>query len=711
MNKFDENLSEGNYISFKNKSATPFLKGKISIENIDYYSKKVRINSPRSLYAMSKLGVKNQELEYLTFKEYLHKYPQLVGRTKEIQRIKYNNVEEIRKRAIDQIRNLRSEISDEVKPVKKRCFSSKLRSTQNAYFNSSLKINDLKSTFKDKDIRNFNRIRNNNKAELMIRMQLELKKELIKKLKNEKEKEKNKEKLKKEKEIFEIKKELIKLNALKDEERIRKERAQIISAKKEEEKIIKEKMIKEENNYKELKKRIKQKKKIRDQKDNDRYEFLKNIYSMRESDRLRLSEKQNKAHKKIEKFIKRIENDRREIIMKKSKILQDKKDKVDQNIKIIEYKQEQKRADYEEKLKEEQEKKIEEEILLKKQKEEEEEEKNNMFEIELEKRLRMVREENEHENNLKTSKNLEKQDDFEEKRNEDLNEEKFSELEKKELKQKENYYRIELQLNQRKEDIMNKIFKKEIDVEKAREEKEKLTEYELISLTNQANKKVEQLFPDLCTFHLPKILRQNKEYTIKLLYDVFIEFKTLLKCSMIHNRNLNIHKKGIDFETFYNCNTKINQQGIALSRKIFKAFNNKTNVNYMPWQNYMDGMMKIKDPNIDNKLDLFFQILDENGDGSFDYNEVFNLSLISLQRVLPEKKQSKNNSKKSEKDKENEEPDITNILAEFLTKYVFQLVGIDIDGEIPIDLLREKMDEKNEESEYLEFFLCADNFA
>ena len=240
---------------------------------------------------------------------------------------------------------------------------------------------------------------------------------------------------------------------------------------------------------------------------------------------------------------------------------------------------------------------------------------------------------------------------------------------------------------------------------------EKLTEYELISLTNQANKKVEQLFPDLCTFHLPKILRQNKEYTIKLLYDVFIEFKTLLKCSMIHNRNLNIHKKGIDFETFYNCNTKINQQGIALSRKIFKAFNNKTNVNYMPWQNYMDGMMKIKDPNIDNKLDLFFQILDENGDGSFDYNEVFNLSLISLQRVLPEKKQSKNNSKKSEKDKENEEPDITNILAEFLTKYVFRLVGIDIDGEIPIDLLREKMDEKNEESEYLEFFLCADNFA
>lgn len=264
-----------------------------------------------------------------------------------------------------------------------------------------------------------------------------------------------------------------------------------------------------------------------------------------------------------------------------------------------------------------------------------------------------------------------------------------------------------------------------IDIENNNSQKNaKISEYELISLTNQANRRVEKLFPDLYTFNLPKVLRQNKEYSLKLLYDVFIEFKTLLKCGMIHNRNLNLHRTGIDFETFFNCNTKINQQGIALSKKIFKAFNSKTNINYMPWENYLDGMMKIKDPNIDNKLDLFFQILDENGDGSFDYNEVFNLSLISLQRVLPEEPNSKDKSeeKNNEDEKENkdenekkndeeEEPNITNILAEFLTKYVFELVGIDIDREIPIDLLREKMDEKDAESEYLEFFLCADNFA
>ena len=271
-----------------------------------------------------------------------------------------------------------------------------------------------------------------------------------------------------------------------------------------------------------------------------------------------------------------------------------------------------------------------------------------------------------------------------------------------------------------------------LKTEEQKTKPEKITNFEISTLANRANRKVEKKFPDLCAFNLPKILNQNKEYNLKLLYDVFIEFKSLLKCGMVHNRNLDLVRQGIDFDIFFNCNTKINQQGIDLSRKIFKAFNNKTNLNFMSWQNYFDGMMKIKDQNIDNKLDLFFQILDENGDGSFDYNEVYNLSLISLQRVLSEnkkKEESENKENKSEdkenksenrgnksEDKENksesnEEESVTNILAEFLTKFVFELVDIDIDGEIPIDLLRAKMDEKNEQSDYLEFFLCADNFA
>ena len=68
--------------------------------------------------------------------------------------------------------------------------------------------------------------------------------------------------------------------------------------------------------------------------------------------------------------------------------------------------------------------------------------------------------------------------------------------------------------------------------------------------------------------------------------------------------------------------------------------------------NYIDGIMKMKDPDMKNKMDLFFEILDENGDGSLDYNEVYNLSLVSLQRTLSQN--PLDILKKSEKVKKNQ---------------------------------------------------------
>ena len=236
----------------------------------------------------------------------------------------------------------------------------------------------------------------------------------------------------------------------------------------------------------------------------------------------------------------------------------------------------------------------------------------------------------------------------------------------------------------------------------------KLSNLEVSNLSSRANRKVEKLFPDMLGFNLPKIFHDNKTYTIKLLYDVFIEFKTLLKFCILFNNDINIHNKGIDFETFFNCNTKINQQGKGLSKKIFKTLNNKVDKKYLPWGNYIDGMMRMKDPDMNNKMDLFFEILDENGDGSLDYNEVYNLSLVSLQRTISQN--PLDILKKSEKEKNNQK-EVIEILAEFFSNMIFSLVNIDIKDDIPIDILRKKMQEGGEAAEYLEMFLCADNFA
>ena len=195
MDIFEELDSEkNNYLLSKNRSTNRMNhKNKTSINDIDYYSKKVRINSPRSLLAMKKLGITNEELEYLSFKDYLQKNPELIAQNKEMQKIKYNYIEEIRLKNIEQIKQLRSEIQkDEISPIKKRCFSSKLYG-QSSHLNYPTSTNSrkLSHSFLDKDIKSFNRMRNINKTELFNRMQIELKKELMKIINDEKEKKEN----------------------------------------------------------------------------------------------------------------------------------------------------------------------------------------------------------------------------------------------------------------------------------------------------------------------------------------------------------------------------------------------------------------------------------------------------------------------------------------------------------------------------------------
>ena len=136
---------------------------------------------------MNKLGINRQELQYLTFKEYLQKYPELIGQNKEIQKIKYNYEEELRKRRFDQIKELRRELNeDEIIPLKQRCFSSKERE-RNINFNPNQnKYKKINNLFLEKDIRSFKRMSDINKAELFNRLQVELRKELIKIINEEK---------------------------------------------------------------------------------------------------------------------------------------------------------------------------------------------------------------------------------------------------------------------------------------------------------------------------------------------------------------------------------------------------------------------------------------------------------------------------------------------------------------------------------------------
>lgn len=424
MKLFDENQSKENYSSSQNRSSKLYIKGRISIEDIDLYSNRVRINSPRSLVAMKRLGVNNQDLEYLEFKEFLHKFPELIRHPKEIQIIKYNYMEELRKKWINQLRIIRNEIAKgNGNPAIKRCLSSKLRNARNSYFNSNQKnYNNLEISFEKKDIDNFNRMRKINKTELSNRMQLELKKELLKIIINEKEEIENENLRSEEKEKFKSQKRQIKLNILNYEEKMRQEKKNAKSERKAEEMRIKKQIKDTKNQENKEKKKLKEAQEVINENDRRRYDFLRNAYSTKEKNRLMLSRKINKAKNKRERFIKWIQNEKRKYRLNKHNKRLEFKGMVDNHLKIIDCIKEQKRVNYEERLENERKKKIEEEILIQKLKDEE---RNNKIETELEKKMRITREKN------------------------------------------------ELISNQRKEKIMNKILEKEINLERIREEKER----------------------------------------------------------------------------------------------------------------------------------------------------------------------------------------------------------------------------------------------
>jgi hypothetical protein len=227
------------------------------------------------------------------------------------------------------------------------------------------------------------------------------------------------------------------------------------------------------------------------------------------------------------------------------------------------------------------------------------------------------------------------------------------------------------------------------------------------NITYIAQKKVDKLFHDLLTFQLPKL--SNEKYIRKVLYDIFIEFKNLLLLSMMKNKDINIYDKGIDFNTFFNCNTKINQQGKIIAKKIFQIFNNKIETKYMKLNNYIDGMLKIKDTNKENKLDLFFEMLNNNSDGFLTYNDIYKLSIICLQKITLNI-EDEYDFEKYKKENNDKYLQIIEGLAEYFCKMIFKLVNIDINEKIPLELLKKMIIQGGEQADYIELLFGSSNF-
>lgn len=436
-NKNDKNLEESK------------AKEYISIEDINEFTKKVRITSPRSIKAMNNLGINNQDLEYLTYQEYLNKNLGLIGESNRMKKVIYEHIENIRKGLINQVRAAREKIIMEDKQTRKRSLSSKNRKTMDLS-NKSKTVNSLK--FSEKDLKAFKRMKNINKTNLFNRMELELKKELKNIINNEQEEKQN---------------ELKKRNARKLEKRIRIESKKRMTEEEEKEKLAKEI---DKKQRKEEEKRIENL--IKEEED----ELIrKHHIQLAEEDQKKDGKIKQEMYKQKLHKLRFLEH---QAILEKN---QQKQTKVNRNLIKLMKERKRKRLNSEINFKnrmrkvEENKRKLEEDIelnnqlLLYKQKaqqqkrEKEEARKNKEFKL-YQKRL-ISQGMNEDWQTLLKTKTLNNEQIWE-----IFNKTHF--FNEKEKKQKETLMKNEILINKRKENIMNKINEKGRNIERSQNEKD-----------------------------------------------------------------------------------------------------------------------------------------------------------------------------------------------------------------------------------------------
>jgi hypothetical protein len=436
-NKNDKNLEESK------------AKEYISIEDINEFTKKVRITSPRSIKAMNNLGINNQDLEYLTYQEYLNKNLGLIGESNRMKKVIYEHIENIRKGLINQVRAAREKIIMEDKQTRKRSLSSKNRKTMDLS-NKSKTVNSLK--FSEKDLKAFKRMKNINKTNLFNRMELELKKELKNIINNEQEEKQN---------------ELKKRNARKLEKRIRIESKKRMTEEEEKEKLAKEI---DKKQRKEEEKRIENL--IKEEEDEI---IRKHHIQLAEEDQKKDGKIKQEMYKQKLHKLRFLEH---QAILEKN---QQKQTKVNRNLIKLMKERKRKRLNSEINFKnrmrkvEENKRKLEEDIelnnqlLLYKQKaqqqkrEKEEARKNKEFKL-YQKRL-ISQGMNEDWQTLLKTKTLNNDQIWE-----IFNKTHF--FNEKEKKQKETLMKNEILINKRKENIMNKINEKGRNIERSQNEKD-----------------------------------------------------------------------------------------------------------------------------------------------------------------------------------------------------------------------------------------------
>ena len=124
---------------------------KISFDNFDINKKNIRISSPTSLLACKFMGVKSNDLSYLSYDDYIHNNPNFKSLDQSIAIQRYYHYINRRKKLITSLKNIRQEL---IKDKNDSSVSFINYNTPNNYYNNNI-FNYKES--KNNSLNNFNK--------------------------------------------------------------------------------------------------------------------------------------------------------------------------------------------------------------------------------------------------------------------------------------------------------------------------------------------------------------------------------------------------------------------------------------------------------------------------------------------------------------------------------------------------------------------------
>ncbi|CAD8193646.1 unnamed protein product [Paramecium octaurelia] len=186
---------------------------------------------------------------------------------------------------------------------------------------------------------------------------------------------------------------------------------------------------------------------------------------------------------------------------------------------------------------------------------------------------------------------------------------------------------------------------------------------------------------------IPKILKDTN-FSRYELHNTYILFCALQQITSQRYRYYNVDD-GVDYDTYRTGIYQIFMQSEFLAQEIF----NKIDFNYsgfLNWNEFLKLMVSIRAKTLIEKLDLFIQISDQDGNGQLCWDEIYQLSKVCLAKYIQNT------------------DDFLDMLCEYYTRLIFKVVGKEPHEEIPFSAIKQAILDQKEDSDLLCMFCGAD---